>query len=251
MGDYHSLFLSDMHILYGCGLMYALGMRGDDDDDVIYHEIVNLSEILFFPHSFSKPIREIECAGLTSYFIDDEDRVYGVGENDEGQLGFAVKEQSDKYFEKVTKLNIPNRIKQFACGHNHVCLMDEECNVITFGYNEYGQCGVPKNHKLYKRLIDEPVIINSFFDRGANGGDAEIDDEWKIICGYISTYIIDGKYNVYCCGENRCGQCLIAGSNMLYVPTFMSNETITGKFTEGKRMNTIVSSNSGVHIITE
>eukprot|EP01084_Bolivina_argentea_P047816 88150_1 len=262
-GVQHTLFLSDNHILFGCGSnkSYQLGLK----EQQIYCEIINISENMdlnIWTKQFKPPIKRIECSGHSTFIIDSNDQLYGMGGNYQGGLGFAfdAKTEDQSITDKMmfTKLNIPNKIKQFDCGENHVCLMDALNNIMTWGLNISGQCGIPKDHKYNKtdewssRYVDQPCVINEFFVCDKENVVIDINDKWKIICGFYNTYIFDEKYNVYVCGTNGTGECMIDGKvPRVFVPTFVDNKTILSKYTNGKNIVSIVGDYSGLYIITE
>eukprot|EP01083_Nonionella_stella_P090012 251462_1 len=254
-GYSHTLFLSDDGMVYGCGsnLRYQMGLKHAK----VYHTIINVSKHMRFPKYFKQPVKQMECQSDSSFFVDSNDILYGVGNNDMGSLGVGGDEQIIK---RMRQVNICNKVKQFKCGCDHVCLMDHKYNIITFGSNASGQCGVPFHYECIKinewgkECLDKPTVINSFFYRNTaprkDGQDIDINNKWQIICGYYSTYIIDDNFNFYVCGANATGGCLIDDVSKIYVPRFVDNETISRKYTNGKPIVSVVGSYEGVYLIT-
>ena len=129
-GQNHTLFVSEQRMLFGCGSNdnHQLGLPQTKE----FTEIINLSQHMKLPSSFVLPIAEAHCTSHATCLVDADGRLFGVGSDFDGALGFGnVSDGGDfEELESVTKLNFQGRVQQLQCGGSFVCLMDGECRII-------------------------------------------------------------------------------------------------------------------------
>ena len=264
-GLHHTLFLSKQGRVFGCGSneRFQLGLKEPHD----FPDVVELSNTPAFPSSLVVPVLQIACCSDSSLFVDARRRLYGVGENYYGQLSFNAEEV--RTVESVTLLRITSPVQQVQSGSAHVCLMDDTCQVMTFGRNYWGQCGLPLQHNACREVqlepdvasifvVDTPTMINSLLKHG------QVQSDWQIVCGGENTYIMDSEQNLYTCGTNRSGECLVEGKDKytedadgkslhrIHTPAFVSNEMMLRRYTEGKQIVALaVGIYDGLYILTE
>jgi len=259
-GDYHSVFLSDRGRLFGCGSNHAFQL-GHEDDSVTFAEIVDLSQHLALPSSFVLPVDQIECTDCATFLVDATRKLYAVGLNWHGEFGSSI--ELGEATHQVTPIDIdvcgtngkPCTLRQVQCGHGHLCVMDEECRIVTFGANEEGQCGVPRKHERSRENKDVDAV-EDWCTAGVVDLPLEhhkrVQSDWRIVCGLRSTYIVDDERNLFVFGHNSFGECLIEGRvPKIWTPTFVSHESIMKRYTQGRRVITYVAGHMEIYIVTE
>ena len=130
-GIYHSLFQTEEGEIFACGnnLQVQCGMGHFTRIQITPSPISNApSNIVHFV-----------CGYNQSLFLDSEGNVFSVGDNNCGQLGLGMSQN--------TKQNILNKIpnippiKIISCVYASCYLIDLEGNLWTFGLNNAGQLG--------------------------------------------------------------------------------------------------------------
>ena len=121
----HSLFLTQMGTVYGCGSNengqlsqnYDLSLKSSDVIRPMY-----------------KNIKYIGCNASSSYLLDNDNRFISFGVNFYNQLGIALH---------------GSQLNMFDCGANFIGCLSIKNELIMFGFNDYCQCGgwgiVPKS----------------------------------------------------------------------------------------------------------
>ena len=87
-----------------------------------------------------KKVKDIFAGKAHSFAIDENDRVYAWGQNNQGQLGIGTKEPT----------HIPTRIKELddakiisiSGGEHHTVAVGANGKVYSWGRNDEGQLGV-------------------------------------------------------------------------------------------------------------
>ncbi|XP_054168107.1 E3 ubiquitin-protein ligase MYCBP2-like [Oppia nitens] len=88
-----------------------------------------------------------------------------------------------------TKLNLPNRVIQIACGLHHSVLLTSSGDVLTFGSNQYGQLG---HNDFIIREVPTKIFIKS--------------NIIQIAAGSNHTVLLSSTGQVYTFGNNQKGQ---------------------------------------------
>lgn len=183
-GNYDTIFLDTYGKAYG--LSY-------NEEAILGHGLRStrwLGTPTFFDNIF-------QTVGVTrgllhTLYIDNVDRVYGVGYNDEGQLGIDIDTALMNtpwpiaYFH-----NIP--ISSVTAGANHTIFIDKSGNPYSVGNNEYGQLGI---QNINIKNVKIPEHITYFKDIQIMSGSA----------GSFHTILLDTKGKVYAFGSNEYGQ---------------------------------------------
>jgi alpha-tubulin suppressor-like RCC1 family protein len=156
-----------------------------------------------------------------TFFITNNNSVYGVGRNDEGQLGLGnsgdatnrLTPELIKYFEANEVIveggnggrgegTLKIKIVKIACGDNHTIFLANDGKVYSCGLNNYGQLGLGDITEMNK-----PKLVQNFI----NESDTDIITYPEIFikdvsCGndYTMFLVSDGK--VYSVGRNDYGQ---------------------------------------------
>ncbi|KAG2378219.1 hypothetical protein C9374_008362 [Naegleria lovaniensis] len=144
-------------------------------------------------------ILEMISGAYFTFFITS-DGVYGIGENDDGQLGIGNNiTQLD--FVKITSLSLM-KIRKIQCGNFYSMVLTEDSEVFGFGQNHWGQLGIGEEQE---NVVLVPTQLQMF-------GKGEIELE-TIYCGEYNTFFVttaSEKTNhvkqLYGCGYTEFGQ---------------------------------------------
>ncbi len=116
-----------------------------------------------------------------SFFIDENDTLYGMGANDYGQLGIGNNEFQEE------PVRVMNNVRSVYAGDNHTLVIDKNNNLYAFGSNRYGQLGDGTNQSRNK-----PVKIME------NVKTASLGEGFSLV--------IDKRRCLYSFGKNNRGQ---------------------------------------------
>ncbi len=132
----------------------------------------------------------ISTGGYSSFGIDNRNRLYAWGRNNNSQLAnYARLGYNDYDFPITVESDSP--IVSVSGGYDHACAIDSDKHLWCVGGNGYGQLGDGSNESE-----KYPVMINN-----SSGTD------WsKIAGGYYFTCGIDTAGNLWCWGRNSNGQ---------------------------------------------
>ena len=165
-------------------------------------------------------IVSIACTSSTSFALNDKGILYGWGINAHnitfsGNESIVTEPIILKYF---VKYNI--QINQINCGVCHICCMDINGNIYTWGLNKSGQCGTGKTtlkiSKPYKISLND---INSCIE--------------TIECGSFHTILKDYNDNLWSFGCNCTNECLTNNQNSLNLirnPHFIDKRYLFKKY---------------------
>ncbi|XP_044159286.1 probable E3 ubiquitin-protein ligase HERC6 isoform X3 [Bufo gargarizans] len=132
-GGRHTLFLQEDGIVLSCGQndCEQLGRRTDTS---------SLGQI----HSLeAQTIVDVSCGSNHSVAICSDRNIFTWGGGSQGQLGLGQFPQNSRIPRKITVLS-DIRIIQISCGHFHTVALSEDCNVFSWGKNDFGQLGLGK-----------------------------------------------------------------------------------------------------------
>ncbi|XP_044159252.1 probable E3 ubiquitin-protein ligase HERC6 isoform X2 [Bufo gargarizans] len=132
-GGRHTLFLQEDGIVLSCGQndYEQLGRRTDTS---------SLGQI----HSLeAQTIVDVSCGSNHSVAICSDGNIFTWGGGSQGQLGLGQFPQNSRIPRKISVLS-DIRIIQISCGHFHTVALSEDCNVFSWGKNDFGQLGLGK-----------------------------------------------------------------------------------------------------------
>ena len=91
-------------------------------------------------------VAKVHCGFEFSIALTECAKLYGWGENNKGQLGFrssaAVTRPTVIHIDQMNEFEDDSEyITSVACGANHVCAIDNEGRLYSWGDNEFGQSG--------------------------------------------------------------------------------------------------------------
>lgn len=168
---------------FGCGLRGQLG-----HGDVNSHEKPTLVEALA-----GIKIIDVSCGGFSTIALSSFNDVYSFGWNTNGQLGLKKAPQGtfpkDEEIKCQQVFTLPKlidlededeAINGVYCGHKHT-ILKAGGRLFAAGLNTYGQLGFSSNEKDIDKFTEIPIKIKAVDGRN-----------FSIICGYWTTYIING-----------------------------------------------------------
>ena len=136
----------------------------------------------------------------------------------------------DSIYSKCLKSNAP--IQLLALGGQHTLCVNNKGKIFTFGWNNYGQCGVPINstiiskNDLNNNYLVEVTKYNELKPKIVNRVDGvkipEIDQvimSNAIACGEDHSLILDQEGGVWAFGLNLNGQLGLGHTNVVEKPT--------------------------------
>eukprot|EP00818_Percolomonas_sp_WS_P000827 CAMPEP_0117441966 /NCGR_PEP_ID=MMETSP0759-20121206/3905_1 /TAXON_ID=63605 /ORGANISM="Percolomonas cosmopolitus, Strain WS" /LENGTH=986 /DNA_ID=CAMNT_0005233833 /DNA_START=107 /DNA_END=3067 /DNA_ORIENTATION=+ len=139
----------------------------------------------------SKQIALASGGGSYSMFLDQENHVYAVGDNDAGQLGDSsniLREIPVSVPSQGTMFTVP--IYRISSGYYHSLFLDIDGVPYSTGYSNYGQTclGHKKNINVPQKIEIEDVFI------------------LDIAAGVQHSLLVSSSGEVYGCGDNRAFQ---------------------------------------------
>ncbi|QDZ17734.1 putative chromosome condensation regulation protein [Chloropicon primus] len=142
-------------------------------------------------------VASVYCGFEFSIAVTENATLLGWGENNKGQLGFEttgpVRRPTFIEIEEMNEYGDGDQyITSVACGANHVCAVDNEGNLYSWGDNEFGQCG--QEHW-------DPIAVP-----GRVRGQLEGLKVHSVSCGQHTLAIAGPKKSLYSWGSGTRGQ---------------------------------------------
>ena len=135
-GGYFSLILEKNGNLYGFGSNSCgqLGLGHNDYQDNV--------------HYITSNVKDVVCGGCHTIILKHDNNLFVCGSNSYGQLGLGHFENqyTPQLLMTDSDSNSNSDITQIACGSYHSIILKKNGDVLTFGYNRYGQLGF--DHKI-------------------------------------------------------------------------------------------------------
>jgi hypothetical protein len=115
-------------------------------------------ELKSFKNYDNEKIVMISCGVRHSLALTERGRVFGWGQNSDGQLGIAIGNSSEPIIIELNDL----KVKKIGCGAFHSLLLSCDGDVYAFGWNRCGEVGngtrdkqrYPIKLELNKKFID-------------------------------------------------------------------------------------------------
>jgi alpha-tubulin suppressor-like RCC1 family protein len=141
------------------------------------------------------PIRMITSGYSHSMFVSEDNKVFGYGNNDYGQLGIPFMNKHEVSYPVQLRTISNVKAAKVATGRCHSVVVSEEGHVFTFGHQEFGQLG---NGVIDKDKINEvPTRLDSLVKE-------KVVD---VACGLDHTIVLTAKNELYAWGFSQEGQC--------------------------------------------
>ena len=134
---------------------------------------------------------------MHTLFLTQNGKVYGIGGNEDGQLGLGKKNMNQE-IDEITLIKMNGFIKAIECGMNSSFAVNSEGVVFCWGKNNDAILGLKK--KMSKSQIAyKPSEIGYFVKNGI-----KIED---INCGAKHIIAVDSHQYILSWGSNQLGQC--------------------------------------------
>ncbi|XP_025261725.1 uncharacterized protein LOC105257722 isoform X2 [Camponotus floridanus] len=100
-----------------------------------------------------KNIVHIACGEKFNMAVTDENKLYGWGMNDKGQISTVPLQEQYVHPHEITTFS--DEIVKLVCGYQHTLVLTRNGKIYAWGNNNFGQVGVNKNRKL-----SSPTVVN-------------------------------------------------------------------------------------------
>ena len=202
-GHDHSICKTYDNIYYGWGSNYYGQLGHAENKDYNKPTLCN---------NYPDDIIFIKCGCLYTLLLTLEGRVYSLGYNLYGQLGFRYGD-IDQTNTPTLIPNIPE-IKRIECGAKHSMCIDINNDLWVFGYNSHGQLGLRDTESRNKPT--KHLTLSNIMDISSRG---------------YNTFIKTFDNKIYAFGYTGCLQLGINASRQLTpIQIFQDNENIWGSF---------------------
>ena len=138
LGAYHSILMESggKRRMFGCGLNNTgcLGL-GDCSDRVTMTVIPQ--------DAFEGVVVDVRCGYSHTIFLSNTGRVYGCGQNYEGQLSEDPRDMPSCKVPRELKLPSEIRALQINCGFSSTVIVGSDHNVYVCGGNAHGSLAIP------------------------------------------------------------------------------------------------------------
>ncbi len=155
-----------------------------------------------------KSIKLISVGGNHSFFVDQEDQLYGFGNNKNDQLGLGLLLRG--IVNTPQPLLPAEEIGQISCGHNFSLILCKNKNLYSFGCNQFGQLG--QGFDTVLRLMSISEITPKLLILPDN------EKALEIAAGHEHAFIITEKGSLFAFGRNDVGQLGLGNSEHCYYP---------------------------------
>ena len=208
-GGYHTIFLTDLGKVYGCGYNTRNQINSS-----YFHEITRPTEITDIPTG--ETITQIACGYYHTMFLTNSGKVYGRGNNYYNQVSSNTGDII--YLTEITDFpETVETITQIACGRWHTMFLTDLGEVYGCGWNSSYQINSDGG------TINSPTQV-TILPIGST------DEIIQIACGHYHTMFLTNSGKVYGYGMNYSKQ-INSDGGIITMPTeitdFPANETIT------------------------
>lgn len=192
----HSLFVMKDLEIYCCGnnTMNQLGIANNGN---VVQEQPKQMALKKTPFKKDR-IFDIKCGLMHTIFLTQSGKIYGIGGNEDGQIGLG-KKNTDQEIDEITLIKgIQGKICKIECGMNASFALNENGCLYSWGKNTDSVLGLKK--KMDRRKIAYKPTEVEYFTK----------NEIKIVdikCGAKHVIVMDDKNVCYCWGANKLGQC--------------------------------------------
>eukprot|EP01083_Nonionella_stella_P281706 958656_1 len=193
-GYYHTIFLGCHGIMYVCG-------EGPNGQLGLTKKTKEVSIPTMIPTKVK--MKQVVTGSQHCVALTQEGCCFSWGDNPEGQLGHG--DTTNRYTPTQIHALKAVEMASVSCGANHTIFLSSCGTVMVTGKNDDGQCG---NGTTTNVLTPTCIVVN----------DKEIVN--IVRCGSHHTVAITVQGNIYFCGWNKYGQCLVDPSKgKVLIPT--------------------------------
>jgi alpha-tubulin suppressor-like RCC1 family protein len=164
-----------------------LGNQTNTDEPAQFVDVV-------FEVGINPSVYSVSCGNSHTCVLDNQRNIYSTGYNEYGQLGLGTTGNVNIFtFVSNSFLQSGESIKQISCGGYHTCVVTNNNNIYSTGYNFYGQLGLNDNINR----LNFTKVINSFL----NGESIK-----QISCSNYNTTLLTSNGRILITGANLFGQ---------------------------------------------
>jgi len=181
------VLITDDNKIYTAGInLYGQLGIGNTINSNILNNLNELS-IAIFPSTY--PI-DIACGDEHFIVLMNNNKVYGCGRNNYGQLG---QQDLTSIYKTLTLINTSFKIINIACGSYHSVFLTDNYQILSCGRNSEGQLG---NQNYTNTNILTQNILTML----------NTSKPQQISCGSYHTVILTDDFRIFACGRNIEGQ---------------------------------------------
>mgnify|MGYP000072881744 CR=1 FL=1 len=162
------------------------------------------------PVEFSGVIRQVACGYSHTLALDQTGKVFSWGSGADGRLGLASTQDTWEPSEVHGLLG--KSIVALSCGYLHSAVLSSTGELLTFGFNGYGQLGTGNNENSY-----EPSLVYSL------SGHRVV----QVACGAFHTLVLSSTGEMFSMGLGSRGQLGTGAFTNAYLP-----ESVRGRIPE-------------------
>ena len=189
-GSHHALMITNDSNLWSCG-------RNNHGQLCLENKGGKQSK---YQQTSFQQTSKISAGAHHSLFQNNKGEIFGCGDNHHGQCGLG---HCNTPQINVTLIpNLPFNIVQFCSGYDHSLFLDSKGNLLSVGYNNYGNLGLGhiNNQNVLNQIPNIPPIQ-------------------KISCIFNSSYLVDVDGNLWSFGQNGNGQLGLGDTAHRSIPT--------------------------------
>nr|QBK90167.1 MAG: F-box and regulator of chromosome condensation repeat protein [Pithovirus LCPAC102] len=144
-GNDHIMIIDENNEVWSCGSnehgQLGLGLDNDINKNI-------LTKI-----NFNYKVKYVSCGYTHSMIIDENNELWGFGQNNDGQLGLG------DYINKniPTKIRLNYKTKLVSCGVSYTIIIDENNELWSLGHNRYNQMHHYNDNIPIKVIFDHKV----------------------------------------------------------------------------------------------
>lgn len=202
-GNDHSFILTNTNKLFSTGANWdgQLGL-GDGNDRNIFSKVTDI--LTYDPDTdttnsteMTDTITKIMCGDHYTMFLTSTNKLFGTGDNNDGELGLNNTSNQYNFTEVVIKeLNDGENIINLDAGRRHTLLVTNQGRVFGTGDNGDNQLGIETDgENVIEFTLISPVT-------GLNNGEII----QNVICGEFQTILLTNNNRLFGAGENTDGQ---------------------------------------------
>ena len=146
--------------------------------------------------ALAKRIVSVACGWSHCGCISDEGQLFMWGNNKQQQLGLPVEHSANAvaFCPTATLVALPSPALSIACGWRHTLVLTRSHQLLGWGDNKAGQLSVTASSLSQPT----PLFIADL------PGSSHIS---SVHCGWRFSLLVSSCGRVYCCGDNKHGQC--------------------------------------------
>ena len=179
-------YIDNNNDLYGCGRNAGGNQGSGTYSSTNVFGQGNNADVLTFTKR-AENVKEVSCSDSTTWYIDNNNNLYGCGNGSYGQQGSGTSGSSAKV---VTFTKRAENVKEVSCSDSTTWYIDNNNDLYGCGNGLYGQQG--------SGTSGNSASVLTFTKRASNVK--------EVSCSDGTTWYIDNNNNLYGCGSGSHGQ---------------------------------------------